>query len=289
MLGSVGKAARLARLMAGPERRAACLAFDHGAQLGPIPGVEDAASVIAAAVEAKMDGIILSPGLAIRHAELLSGRDRPTVILRLDQTTMWRVGDRHGYPSGHTRQISTVEEAVQIGADAVLTYFFTCHSEPELETRSIEIAAECARDARRWGVPLIMEPMAARGGLVEDPFDADVIAMNCRMAAEIGADVVKTDWSGDAKSFRRVVDTAGAPVLVAGGAREGSDEDVLSTIDELMSAGRAGDPVRPQHLPVEESREADEEGAGARSRGPFGPDERPQESGCAGLTQRRAA
>lgn len=62
MLGSVGKAARLARLMAGPERRAACLAFDHGAQLGPIPGVEDAASVIAAAVEAKMDGIILSPG-----------------------------------------------------------------------------------------------------------------------------------------------------------------------------------------------------------------------------------
>lgn len=240
MLGSVGKANRLARLMAGPEGRAACLAFDHGAQLGPIPGTEDPAAIIAAAVEARLDGIILSPGLAIRHSELLRGRDRPTVILRLDQTTMWRVGGPHGYPAGHTRQISTVEEAVQIGADAVLTYFFTCHAEPELETRSIEIAAEAARDARRWGVPLIMEPMAARGGLVAEPFDADVIAMNCRMAAEIGADVVKTDWSGDAQSFRRVVETAGVPVLVAGGARESGDAEVLETIDALLDAGAKG-------------------------------------------------
>ncbi len=240
MLGSIGKAHRLARLLRGPGGRAACLAFDHGAQLGPIPGTEDPAGMICAAVEARFDGIILSPGLAVQHAGLLCGPDRPSVILRLDQTSMWRVGTAHGYPSGHSRGIASVEDAVQIGADAVLCYFFTCHGDPELETRSVEFAAECARAARLWGVPLIMEPMAARGGLVDDPFDADVIAMNCRMAAEIGADAVKTDFSGDARSFRRVVETAGCPVLGAGGPRMESDDDVLDAVAALLDAGAKG-------------------------------------------------
>ena len=240
MLGSVGKAHRLARLLRGPGGRAACLAFDHGAQLGPIAGTEDAAGVVSAAVAARLDGIILSPGIAVRHADLLCGIDRPSVILRLDQTSMWRVGTAHGYSSGHSRGIASVEEAVQIGADAVLCYFFTCHTEPDLETRSIEFAAECAQAARRWGVPLIMEPMAARGGLVDDPLDVDVIAMNCRMASEIGADAVKTDFSGDARSFRRVVETAGCPVLGAGGPRMDSDDDVLDTIGALLDSGARG-------------------------------------------------
>ncbi len=240
MPGLIGKAHRLARLMRGPGGCAACLAFDHGAQLGPIPGTEDPAGIISAAVEARFDGIILSPGLAMRHAGLLCGLDRPSVILRLDQTSMWRVGTTHGYPSGHSRGIASVEEAVQIGADAVLCYFFTCHSDPELETRSIEFAAECARAARLWGMPLIMEPMAARGGLVDDPFDTDVIAMNCRMAAEIGADAVKTDFSGDARSFRRVVETVECPVLGAGGPRMENDDEVLATVTALLDAGAKG-------------------------------------------------
>ncbi|MEO0820210.1 MAG: fructose-bisphosphate aldolase [Pseudomonadota bacterium] len=240
MPGDAGKAIRLARLLAGPDGRAACLALDHGAQLGPIAGIEAPERVIADAVAARMDGIILAPGLAARLAGLLCGRDKPSVILRLDQTSMWRVGAANGYPSGHTRQIATVEEAVQLGADAVITYFFTGHREPELETRSIEIAAECAQAARRWGMPIVMEPMAARGGILADPFTAETIAANCRMAAEIGADIVKTDWSGDAASFRQVVETAGVPVLVAGGAREGDDAGVLATVDALLEAGAKG-------------------------------------------------
>lgn len=240
MLGSYGKHARLARLLAGPEGRAACLAFDHGLHVGPIAGAERPAEVIAAAVAAELDGIILAPGLAMAHAEMLAGRDRPSLILRLDQTTMWRLGVKGGYETGYTRRIATVEEAVQLGADAVLCYLFTSHTDPELEMQSAAIAAEAARDARRFGVPLIIEPMAARNGLVDDICDADVIAANCRMAMEIGADVVKTDWSGDAASFRKVVDTVGVPVLVAGGPRDGTDAATLRTIGEILEAGGKG-------------------------------------------------
>ena len=196
--------------------------------------------VIADAVEAGMDGLILCPGSAIQHADLLASTQAPALILRLDQTTMWRVGSNVGYPQGHTRLMASVEEAVQLGADAVITYLFTCHGDPALETQSIEIASRTAQECRRWGMPLILEPMAARGGLVDDVFDPDVIFMNCRIAAEIGADIVKTDWSGDARSFRRVVDCVDVPVMVAGGARLDTDKDVLAMIGAILQAKAQG-------------------------------------------------
>ncbi|XWN34240.1 MAG: hypothetical protein ROR55_14710 [Devosia sp.] len=240
MSALIGTASRLARLMSGPEGRAACLAFDHGLHIGPIPGAENTGAVMDAAVAAKLDGVIVSPGLAIRHAGHFCGADKPSLILRLDQTAMWRVGTPGGYEMGETRPVATVEEAIQLGADAVITYLFFSHQEPGLESASVRFAAETARACRHHGMPYIIEPMAARGGLIDDPFDADVIAHNCRMAVEVGADVIKTDWSGSTASFRKVVDAVDAPILVAGGAHEGDDKGVHTLIADLMKAGAKG-------------------------------------------------
>ena len=121
--------------------------------------------------------------------------------MRLDQTTMWRLGDQFAQEDGHTRQIADVEDAVRLGADAVLTFLFTCHRDPELETRSVEIVGRTAKSARNWGMPLVVEAMAARHGRSKTPFDAETIAMNTRIAVEIGADVIKTDWSGTIEVF----------------------------------------------------------------------------------------
>jgi len=238
--GATGKTLRLGRLLGVPRRPAVCLALDHAMMLGPIAGLEDPRTTLAAAIAAGIDAVILTPGLLVRHADLLAGPGKPVVILRLDQTTMWRRGGRFGYDEGHTRLVTSVEEAVQLGADAVITYLFTCHRSPELETRSIEIAAAAARDARRFGLVWIAEPMAARGGMVEDVADPEVVAMNNRIAMELGADVLKTDWTGDARTFADVVATAGAPVLVAGGARAGGDEAVIEMVEQIAASGAAG-------------------------------------------------
>ena len=240
MSAQLGKRIRMARLFGGAAGRAMCLALDHGMQLGPIAGVEDPRTVIDQAVSVGVDGIILTPGIMLKCGDLLAGRSRPSVILRLDQTTMWRVGGTLGYLSGHTRLVASVEEAVQMGADAVITYFFVGHREPELETQSIAIAAEVTRAARRWGIVHVAEPMAARDGLAKDVFDPEVVAMHNRMAAEMGADIVKTDWSGSSESFARVVATAQAPVVVAGGASLGDDVKTLAMVDEIRSSGAAG-------------------------------------------------
>jgi class I fructose-bisphosphate aldolase len=240
-MSTTGKQIRLSRLFSHPNSRAVVFAFDHGLQLGPVPGAVDLRAGVSLAVEAGFDGIILSPGALARSTDLLAGRNRPAIIMRLDQTTMWRLGGRFSQEQGQTRVIASVEDAVQLGADAVLTFLFTCHNDPALETRSVEIVGLTANAARTWGMPLVVEPMAAREGRVATPFDGEVIAMNSRIAVEMGADVIKTDWAADAADFHQVVrGAAKAPILVAGGARLTNDLDTLALVRDLLFAGACG-------------------------------------------------
>lgn len=240
MTGTIGKARRLSRLINPTDERSLSLAFDHGLQLGRVAGMADPAAMIAAAIEAGFDGMLLTPGLVERYGDLLKGRDAPVTIMRVDQTTMWRVGSPLGYPAGHTRRVLSVESAIALGADAVITYLFTAHHEPELESRSLEINAEVAEACRRYGIVHVMEPMAARGGLAADPSAAEAIALPVRIAAELGADVIKADWSGDGKSYAKIVEAALTPVVVAGGPREGDDKATLSFAADVLESGATG-------------------------------------------------
>jgi DhnA family fructose-bisphosphate aldolase class Ia len=241
MTATSGKAIRLGRLLPGEGYRGACFAFDHGLQVGPIAGTEDLRTGVQLAVDAGFEAIILAPGAITKCADLLAPRTAPAVIMRVDQTNMWRIGSQSGYSQGYTRQIATVEEAAQMGADAVISYFFTAHTDPNLEDRSMEIAAKTATDARRLGLVYVAEPMAARSGLMTTPFDGEVVAMNTRMAVEMGADVIKADWPGSEAACKHVVSrSGGAPVLMAGGERSGSDADVLALVAELLAGGAKG-------------------------------------------------
>ncbi len=241
MTGSIGKAIRLGRLMTGRQGRSACLAFDHGLHQGPIAGTVDLRAGIKHAVDAGFDGIILTPGAVSRNVDLLAGRDRPSVVMRIDQSTMWRIGAPTGYPEGDVRAITTVEEAAAMGADAVLSYLFIAHRDPKLETRSAERAAQTAMEARRTGLVFVAEPMVARGGMLKSPFDPAAIAVHTRMAVEFGADVLKVDWPGSTKACAAVLaGCAGVPMLIAGGERAKTDDDTLKLVADLLAGGAKG-------------------------------------------------
>lgn len=237
MTSTLGKARRLAQMMNKRSGRILCVPLDHGLQVGAIAGLEEPERLLEIIADAGVDAVILNPGLFVRHAARLAGG--PAVILRLDQTTMWRVGTAHGYEDAHTRLVATVEEAVQLGAEAVITYLFTAHRRPELETRSFEICGEIAVACRRWGVVHVVEAMAANGGLArrEDP---DIVAMNCRMAGELGADLIKTDYCDDPTRFAAIASQSLAPVIVAGGASLGDMGAVVRFAETVISAGARG-------------------------------------------------
>lgn len=233
---AIGKTRRMSRLFRKSSGRMLCLPIDHGLMVGPVEGVADPGPLLDDAVSAGVDALIVTPGMMSRYHKRFEGG--PAVILRVDQTTMWRTGSANGYKDTHTRQILTVEEAVQMGAEAVITYLFTCNKDPKEETACFRICADVAREARRFGLVHVIEAMAAKGGFARAD-DPDVVSLNCRMAGELGADIIKTDWCGN-EGFSRVAAESLAPVAVAGGSMQGEESDLFGFASQAVESGASG-------------------------------------------------
>jgi len=136
--------------------------------------------------------------------------------------------------------IASVADAVSLGADAVITYLFFGHSDPALESKSFEDCAAVNARARAVGMPHIIETMGARGGLAQNVFDPKFIASHTRVGAEMGADIIKTDWPGSAAALSDITATLPVPVLMAGGPRQDSDIGTLRLVAQVMQGGAAG-------------------------------------------------
>ena len=143
--------------------------------------------------------------------------------------------------SGELRSslLARPEDALRHGADAVLTYMVVGTGDADFESKEIRRTAEVARECERIGIPLIVESLA-RGKSVENPGEPRWLNLHTRMATELGADAVKTDYSGDPISMRSVVEGCPIPILVLGGSRQGSDEEALDVVRSVALAGAAG-------------------------------------------------
>lgn len=214
-------------------RKQLVVAMDHGRALGAVAGLEDPGRVIDTVIEAGADAIMTSFGVVKRYRDRLIGRI-PT-ILRID-----------GGPS-HYREdwlrytewtlLHSVEDARELGVDGVCTMVFM-GAAVELDT--LEITAEVAGACLGDGLPLMVEALPCPGERIPDPTDAGATAAACRLAFEHGADVVKTYATGSAESFRRVVASCPAPVLIAGGPRMDSERAALQVVRDTLDAGAYG-------------------------------------------------
>jgi class I fructose-bisphosphate aldolase len=234
-----GKKIRLNRILGGSERRALVVAFDHALVLGPIPGTDDPLGKVRQFALADVDGLLLNLGLIRQFADSPIAGPIPALIARLDWTTVWSAFGQNGNGALHSALLARPEEALRHGADAVLTYLVVGTGDAEFEMKEIIRNAEVARECERVGIPLIVESLA-RGRDVQSPGDPKWLNLHTRMAAELGADVVKTDYSGDAATMRSVVKTCPIPILVLGGSRHASDKRALDVVREVAAAGAAG-------------------------------------------------
>lgn len=210
----VGKRRRMRRIF-GADGRTLIVAMDHAAPMGPVPGLVDPASVIRTVVGAGADAILTTYGTATRFVDDFDGHG---LVLRLID------GQELG-----------VEEALRAGADAVMSMHFVGAGQAETERHSGRLSIECAA----WGMPLATEVLAQ----VEDADAAErawLIAKGCRASMELGADFVKTVYTGDQEGFARVVAGTHLPIVVLGGQRMGTDEQVLISVREALDAGASG-------------------------------------------------
>ncbi len=225
-------------MLGGAGHRALVVAFDHALALGPIPGTEDPVGQIRRFAEAKVDALLLNLGLMRQCGESYFEDPLPALLARIDWTTVWSV---FGNGGGELRSalLARPEEALRQGADAVVTYLVVGTGDSDFESKEIVRNAEVARECERVGIPLIIESLA-RGREVANPGEPQWLNRHTRIAAELGADAVKTDYSGDPASMRSVVDGCHIPILVLGGSRQGSDEEALEVVRGATLAGAAG-------------------------------------------------
>ena len=227
-----GKRIRLGRLIDPASGSCRIVALDHG-MTSPqfLEGLTDTAAKVRESVNGGANVLMLGRGIAGECWQAFAGRASLALMLTAAAA---------GRPGGATiTPISSVEEALRIGADAVVVYVaLGGDDEPEMITYLSAIGESCDS----LGVPLIAEaefPNAyASRDSVED-YGAGYLRRNARLCTELGADIVKVNWSGDQASFASIVRACGRPVVLAGGPVL-PDEELLNRMEYARDAGAIG-------------------------------------------------
>ncbi|MBP8952158.1 MAG: fructose-bisphosphate aldolase [Armatimonadetes bacterium] len=255
----VGKRTRLHRLLYeyGPGNGTLLfLPIDQGLEHGPVdffpnPQSADPDFQLRLALEGGYSGIVFHIGLARKYMHRYAGK--VPLVLKLNGKTEIPPSDKALSP-----QTATVEDAVNLGADAVgYTLYVGSPRQDEDFIQLMGIRGDC----ERYGMPLIVwayprgEAIDAKGGR-DSLYAIDYAA---RTACELGADLVKLNMPklGDAKakdqpapydtlqvsaqeSLDRIVASAGRTmVLISGGSKIG-DEDLIEKAEMCMKAGATG-------------------------------------------------
>lgn len=220
---STGIEARLARL--GRDGAYVTVPMDHGITMGAVDGLKDIEGTIDAVTEGGADAVLTQKGIADR---VIPNRNDAGYIIHLNGST------EIGPDEADKRQTATVEEAVRLGADAV-SFHINVGSDHEPE--QIAALGEVTEAAHRLGIPVLAMAYARGPGI--DEYDAGNLGHAVRLAEELGADLIKTAYSGDPDSFSHVVESTAKPVIIAGGSPSG-DRATLENVRDAMAAGGAG-------------------------------------------------
>ncbi|WP_159014775.1 class I fructose-bisphosphate aldolase [Acidisoma sp. S159] len=232
-----GKKIRFGRLVDPASQRGVVVAYSHGVLLGPFPGGRTRSEIKQKLGHLKdADGIVLGPGVVSIYEDAFIGRDRPTLIVHAD----WENWDRpHMRPSrGAAQTIVDVELAAASGVDALMSYMFIGHDDTQLERLEIERNARLAQLCDKHGLVLIVEPRSVHE-LTDRKlaFSKETVSLYCRMAAELGADIIKCLWPGSEEVLAEAVNACPVPIFLAGGPAEGGH---LSTFKLARTAVEAG-------------------------------------------------
>src|SRR5574341_197798 len=233
MSAITGKTIRMNRLIEAETNTCLICAIDHG-MTSPtfLDGLYDTGARVKEAITVGANVLMLSRGTVKKYV----GHFKRDTSLALMLTA-----SAAGRPSGaEITPIGSVEEALRIGADAVVVYVALAgENEPEAITYVSQIGEAC----EYLGMPFIAEaeyPNAYQSLKdMQSALGVDYLKRNARLCAELGADIVKVNWSGDQKSFGDIIRACDRPVVLAGGTLI-SDEELLTRLAQAREVGAVG-------------------------------------------------
>lgn len=225
---NVGKRIRLERIIDRESRNTLIIPMDHGFTLGTIKGLSDMAKMVDKVAKGGANAVLMHSGMVgAGHRE--HGRDIGLIIHLSGATNLALDPNRKVL-------VCSCSRALKMGADACSIHInIGADDEPEMLKDAHQIVEAC----REWGMPLIAM-VYPRGQKIADENDPEVVNIATRVGAELGADIVKTNYTGDIESFREIVEGVPIPVIIAGGPKIDTTQDLLQMVYESIQAGGSG-------------------------------------------------
>jgi predicted phospho-2-dehydro-3-deoxyheptonate aldolase len=202
--------------------------MDHGVTVGPIEGLADMRKTISKVVSGGANAILMHKGI-VRAGHRGAGKDVGLIIHLSGGTSL--------SPDPNAKElVCTAEEAIKLGADAVSVHInLGAETDKEMLRQLGQISERCME----WQMPLVTM-MYTRGHNIKDEYNPDNVKHAARVGAELGADIVKVVYTGSVNSFTEVVNGCPVPVVIAGGPKMDSDEDIFRMAEGALEAGAAG-------------------------------------------------
>ena len=224
----LGKRIRIERIINRNTRRTVIVPMDHGISMGPISGLRNMKDAIQRVAEGGANAIVEHKGL-VGEGHRGEGKDIGLIIHLSASTSL------SPYPNVKTL-VCTVEEALKLGADAVSIHV---NLGDDHEKEMLKDFGLVSNEARAWGLPLLAM-VYPRGEKIKDEYDVNVVKNAARVGHEMGADIVKVSYTGSVETFSEVISGCAVPVVIAGGPKMDSDQEILEMVKGSILAGGAG-------------------------------------------------
>ena len=198
------------------------VAMDHGYFQGPTRNLEKPGKTVEPLLP-YADALFITRG--VLRSSIDPGNSKPIILRASGGTSMV------GQDLANESVTTSMEEAIRLNVSAVGLSIFVGS---QYEHQTLLNLAKLVNEGEKYGIPVMA--VTAVGREMEKR-DARYLGLCCRIAAELGARVVKTYWCDD---FEKVVDGCPVPVVMAGGPQGDSELDVLEFVHDGMQRGAIG-------------------------------------------------
>ncbi|MBI5183090.1 MAG: 3-hydroxy-5-phosphonooxypentane-2,4-dione thiolase [Nitrospinae bacterium] len=210
---------RVARIIRPDTGHTVMLAVDHGYFLGPTSGLEVPRKTIEPLLP-YADSLMLTRGILRTSVD---GNTSTPIVLRVSGgTSILGTLSNEGITT-------TIKEAIRLNVAGVALSIFV-GSEHEKET--LLGLSDLINEAEEYGIPVLAVTAVGK----DMARDARYLGLCCRIAAELGAHIVKTYYC---EGFEEVVRGCPVPIVIAGG-KKIEEGDALQLAYDAIQSGAIG-------------------------------------------------
>jgi DhnA family fructose-bisphosphate aldolase class Ia len=227
-MSSLGKQIRLSRIINQQSGKAFFVTMDHAITRGVMPGIDNIKETMGKMVAGGPDALTMHKGIAKEYFPPYVGK--AALVIKASSFAPY-------HPTYDT-VVTDVEEAIYLGADAISLGVLVGG---DRQAEMLRELGKFSKEAAFAGLPLIAHIYPAGESIKnEERYDWKHMAYAARAGVELGVDIIKTWYTGDQESFRKVVDATHGRVVAAGGPKMDTPQQLFAVTKDVMDAGAIG-------------------------------------------------